>query len=263
MADVQRVLRWRGLDIEPSPVPLPVDRPRAAAVMDGAPSGYLGEEDALAVLEAYGFPVPRHRLCRTPDEAVAFADQIGYPVVLRLVSPQVLHKFDVKGVALDLPDAASVGRTFRQMVADISRQVPEAEITGLIVRRMIPAGHEVILGAKRDAVFGPTLMFGLGGLFVEIFKDVTFALAPIDRHAAARMVREVRAYRLLQGARGMPGADVAGIEQCLLRLSQLVSDFERITELDINPLIVGPASPAGTGGEAPVTAVADVRIRLK
>jgi len=132
--------------------------------------------------------------------------------------------------------------------------VPEADITGAIVRRMIPAGHEVILGAKRDSLFGPTLMFGLGGIFVEIFKDVTFALAPLDQHGAGRMVREVKAYRVLQGARGMAGVDVGGIEQCLLRLSRLVVDFDRIAELDINPLIVGPANVG--------MSVADVRIRL-
>ena len=119
---------------------------------------------------------------------------------------------------------------------------------------MIPAGHEVILGAKRDDVFGPTLMFGLGGLFVEIFRDVTFALAPVDAAAAERMVRGVKAHRLLDGARGMAPADVAGIEDCLRRLSQLVTDFPRIIELDINPLIVGsPESGCN---------VADVRIRL-
>jgi len=120
---------------------------------------------------------------------------------------------------------------------------------------MIPAGHEVILGAKRDAVFGPTLMFGLGGIFVETFKDVTFALAPVDQGIASRMVHQIKAIGLLQGARGAKPADIAGIEQSIRRLGQLTSDFERIRELDINPLIV---APAGQG-----SAVADVRIRLE
>ena len=119
---------------------------------------------------------------------------------------------------------------------------------------MIPAGHEVILGAKRDPVFGETLMFGLGGLFVAVLKDVTFALAPIGPADASRMVREVKAYRLLEGARGTDRADIESIEQCLLRLSQLVTDFERIAELDINPLLVGSVDQG--------CAVADVRIRL-
>ncbi|GAH74431.1 unnamed protein product, partial [marine sediment metagenome] len=133
--------------------------------------------------------------------------------------------------------------------------LPGAEVRGAVVRRMIPAGHEVILGAQRDAGFGATLMFGLGGIFVEIFHDVTFALAPIPPATAKAMVRQVRAYRLLAGARGAERADIEGIEQCLVRLGQLVSDFPRIAELDINPLIVG-AGPDGCN-------VADVRIRLE
>jgi acyl-CoA synthetase (NDP forming) len=222
--------------------------------MDDLPEGYLREDRALAVLEAYGFPVPPYRLCRDANEAVSFAHKIGYPVVLRVVSPQVVHKYDVKGVALNLADARSVRKAFKDIVNAVEGALPGAEIAGIIVRRMIPSGHEVILGAKRDAVFGPTVMFGLGGLFVEVLKDVTFALAPMDAAAAGRMVRGVKAYALLEGVRGQPRADIAGIEQCLLRLSQLVTDFPRIQEMDVNPLIVG----------APQTgcAVADVRIRL-
>ncbi|HUU58791.1 MAG TPA: acetate--CoA ligase family protein, partial [Phycisphaerae bacterium] len=165
-----------------------------------------------------------------------------------------VHKFDVKGVALNLADGAAVRTAHDEMMGIIARVLPAAKVLGVMIRRMIPAGHEVILGAKRDAVFGPTVMFGLGGLFVEIFKDVTFALAPIGEGLASRMVREVRAFRLLEGARGTPPADIVGIEQCLRRLGQLVTDFERISELDINPLIVGPAEQGSW--------VADVRIRL-
>ncbi len=253
MTDVQRVRRWRQQPAE-RPEPLPVDADAARAVIKALPEGYLREDQALAVLEAYGFPVPAYRVCGDPNEAVAFAHRIGYPVVLRVISPQIVHKFDVRGVALNLTDAESLRKAFREMIAHIGQAMPEAEILGLLVRRMIPAGHEVILGAKRDQVFGPTVMFGLGGLFVEILKDVTFALVPIDRAAAGRMVRGVRAHALLEGARGTHRADFESIEQCLLRLSQLVEDFPRIAELDINPLIVGPA---GQG-----SAVADVRIRL-
>jgi acetyltransferase len=174
--------------------------------------------------------------------------------VLRLVSPQIVHKFDVKGVALNLRTAADVRRAYRDMVEQVGRTRPDAEIAGVICRRMIPAGHEVILGAKRDEVFGATIMFGLGGLFVEIFKDVTFALAPMHASAAARMVRDVKAHQLLDGYRGTAPADVGQIEQCLLRLSRLVTDFPRIVELDINPMIVGPSDQGAS--------VADVRIRL-
>jgi len=254
MADVQRVRRWQEHVDREAEVHIETDRAAAEQVLDGLPAGYLREDQALDVLDAYGFPVPAHQLCRDADEAADFAEKLGYPVVLRVVSPEIVHKFDVKGVALGLADAAAVRRAYRQMMGNIRRALPEARIVGAICRRMIPGGHEVILGAKRDQVFGPTLMFGLGGLFVSILRDVTFALAPIDAAAAARMVREVKAYRLLEGARGTARADVAQIEQCLQRLGRLVIDLPRIVELDINPLIV---APAGRGAD-----VADVRIRL-
>ena len=206
------------------------------------------------MLEAYGLPVPKHKLCKDADQAAAFAQKIGFPVVLRVVSPQIVHKYDVKGVALNLENAEQLKKAYKNMMDHIAKVLPDAEVTGVLVRGMIPAGHEVILGAKRDAVFGPTLMFGLGGLFVETFKDVTFALAPVDQGIASRMVRQIKAIGLLKGARGAEPADIAAIEQSLRRLGQLISDFERIRELDINPLIV---APAGQGA-----AVADVRIRL-
>ena len=253
MADVQRIRQWRQTAVDETAPELNVDR-AAAAVIDDLPRGYLREDQALAVLDAYGFPVPAHKLCRTAEEAAAFAEQTGFPVVLRLVSPDVVHKFDVKGVVLDLDGPEAVRSAYDDMMAHVGQVLPDADIAGAICRPMIPDGHEVILGAKHDAVFGPTLMFGLGGLFVEVFRDVTFALAPIRAAAATRMVREVKAHRLLEGARGTPPADIAQIEQCLLRLSRLVTDFPRIMELDINPLIVGPPEQGAN--------VADVRIRL-
>jgi acyl-CoA synthetase (NDP forming) len=165
-----------------------------------------------------------------------------------------VHKFEVKGVILNLVTAQAVRDAYGAMVRHLSQVMPQAQVVGAIVRGMIPSGHEVILGAKRDAVFGPTLMFGLGGLFVEVFKDVTFALAPVDEATADRMIHEVKACSLLQGARGTEVADLKGIRQCVLRLGQLVTDFPIIAEMDINPLLVGPVA---TG-----CAVADVRIRL-
>jgi acetate---CoA ligase (ADP-forming) len=253
MADIQRVRRWREMELTDFE-PLPVDREAGLAVISDAPEGYLREDQALSVLKAYGFPVPPHRFCSNVDEAVAFAESIGYPAVLRVVSPNIVHKFDVKGVALDLPDADALRAAHVDMMDTIARVQPDAEITGVIVRGMIPEGHEVILGAKRDAVFGPTLMFGLGGLYVQLFNDVTFALAPIDAGTAGRMVRGIRAIQLLNGARGLSPADTRAIEECLRRLGQLAADFPQISEMDINPLIVhGP-------GEG--CAVADVRVRI-
>ena len=253
MADVQRIRTWRQQPDE-ALQPLEVDRAAAAAVIDAAPAGYLREDQALDVLKAYGLPVPDHQLCTSVDQAVAAADRFGYPAVLRVVSEQIVHKFEAKGVALNLADAAAVRTAYEDMHAHIAKTLPDAEITGVVVRPMIPQGHEVIIGAERDASFGPTLMFGLGGIYVEVFKDVTFALAPIDQAGAARMIRRVKAYSLLEGARGKDPADIAGIEQCLMRVGQLISDFGRIAELDINPLFVGPRQVGNM--------VADVRIRI-
>ena len=253
MANVQRFCQGRNRPVEESEA-LQVDQDAARAVVDASAAGYLREDQALAVLTAYGLPVPPNRLCRSADEAVAFADHVGYPVVLRVVSPQIVHKFELKGVALHLADADAVASAYETMVSHISKARPDAEITGVLVRPMIPSGHEVILGAKRDPVFGPILMFGLGGVWVEVFRDVTFGLAPIDASTASRMVRGIRSIELLQGARGTEPGDLAGIQTALRRLGQLIADFNRIAELDVNPLIVGPPDRGCT--------VADVRIRL-
>ena len=234
--------------------PLDVDAAAAQAVMDSAGEGYMREDQCLDVLQAYGFPVPQYKLCTSADQAAAFADELNCPVVLRVVSPDIIHKFDVKGVALNVDGAEAVRNAWNDMMTHIAGVMPEARIIGTIVRGMIPSGREIILGAKRDSIFGPTVMFGLGGLFVEVFKDVTFALAPVTAQRAASMVRGVKAYELLAGARGTEAADVGGIEECIRRLGQLVSDHRRITELDINPLLVGSADMGNL--------VADVRIRL-
>jgi len=253
MASVQEIRRWRQQLIG-KPERLQVDRAAVQKILDGAGAGYLNEDQALAVLEAYGLPVPTHKLCPTAEEAVAFAEQTGYPVVLRVVSPQVVHKSEVKGVILNLADADAVRGAFDRMYRHVAEVMPEAEIHGLLVRGMIPDGYEIILGAKRDPSFGPTLMFGLGGIYVGLFKDVTFGLAPIDRATAARMVSQVKAHQLLEGARGGAQADINDIQECLIKVGQLIDDFDRIVELDVNPLIVGPAEIGN--------AVADVRIRL-
>jgi acetate---CoA ligase (ADP-forming) len=253
MSCVQRIRQWREQAMT-ALEPLPVDRRAAAAIIESAPAGYLDEDRALAVLEAYGMPAPKYKLCRTADEAAAFADEISYPVVVRVVSPQIIHKSEVQGIVLDLGDAGEVREAFEAIRRRAGQLAPGAEIRGMLVRRMIPPGYELILGAKRDPAFGPTLMFGLGGIYVELFGDVTFGLAPLDRATAGRMIRQVKAFKLLEGARGKPPADVASIEEFLVRLGQLAADFERIAELDINPLIAGPAERGSF--------VADVRIRL-
>lgn len=253
MADVQKIRLWRQQPPD-EPLPLAVDYARAKAILDQVPAGYLTEDLALELLGAYGLPVPACRVCHTAEEAVAFGQEYGYPLVLRVLSPQIVHKSEVKGVALNLPDETAVRTQYCRMREAISDFAPEAEVRGILVRRMIPEGYEVILGAKRDPAFGPVVMFGLGGIYVELFKDVTFGLAPLGPVAAERMIRSVKAYHILAGARGRPAADLKSIQESLIRLGQLIGDFPRIKEIDVNPLIVGPAEVGNV--------VADARIRV-
>ncbi len=232
-----------------------VDRRRAAAVINAAPDGYLLESQALDVLDAYGFPLVEYELTRSAEEAAAAAERIGCPVVLRVVSPRILHKIEMKGVVLDLKSGEEVRQAFVAMRENLLKHVQPEDISGIMVRRMIPAGKEVILGINRDPVFGHMLMFGLGGIYVEAFKDVTFRIVPVREAAVGKMVRELRTSSVLEGLRGEEPSDIPAIEEALKRLSQLAHEFPRIAELDINPLIV---HPIGQGCH-----VADIRIRLE
>jgi acetyl coenzyme A synthetase (ADP forming)-like protein len=232
-----------------------VDRERAGAVINSAPDGYLLESQALEVLDAYDFPLVEYAVTRSAEEAIAAAERIGYPVVLRIVSPKIVHKIEMKGVILNLNSSEEVRQGFATMRENVLKHVGPDDITGIMVRRMIPAGKEVILGVNRDPVFGHMLMFGLGGIYVEAFKDVTFRIVPVREAAVAKMVRELRTSSVLEGLRGERPSDIPAIEEALKRLSQLAHDFPRIAELDINPLIV---HPIGQGCH-----VADIRIRLE
>ncbi len=198
----------------------------------------LGDSEARAILEAYGFPVPPSSLAASADEAVAAAEAMGYPVVLKIASPDILHKTDVGGVKLNLRSPTDVRDAFDLIVYRASRYVPGARIWGCLVQKMVPGGREVLIGMSRDPQFGPLVAFGLGGIYVEALKDVVFRVAPFSRHEAEEMIGEIRAYPLLEGVRGEPPADHAAMADALCRVSQLVSDFPEIVELDINPLMV-------------------------
>ena len=176
----------------------------------------------------------------SPEEAAWAAESLGYPVALKIVSPEVIHKFDVGGVRLNLKTPAEVSQAYRDILAAVAAARPEANLQGVLVQRMAAKGRETILGMTRDPQFGPLLMFGLGGTYVEIFKDVIFRVAPISEHWADKMIRELKGFQIFTGYRGEPSADLGAIAQCLERLSQLVLDFPEIKELDINPLMVFP-----------------------
>ena len=198
----------------------------------------IGDAEAREVLEAYGVPLPKAGLAATADEAVTLAETIGYPVVMKIASPDILHKSDIGGIKLNITSAREVRDAFDLLTYRGRRYMPDATIWGCQVQQMVKGGREVIIGVNRDPQFGPLIMFGLGGIYVEALKDVTFRVAPIDRRNATEMLGEIRAYRLLRGVRGEKPSDQAAIVDTLLRISQLVSDFPEIVELDINPLMV-------------------------
>jgi len=198
----------------------------------------IAEAEARQVLEAYGFPIPPARLAATPEEAIEVAEEMGYPVVLKIASPDILHKTDVGGVRLNLQSSEDVRDAFDLIVYRASRYVQGARIWGCLVQKMVPAGREILIGMSRDPQFGPLVAFGLGGVYVEALKDVVFRVAPFSRQEAAEMIREINAYALLEGVRGEPPADEQAMVDALCRISQLATDFSEIAELDINPLMV-------------------------
>lgn len=216
----------------------------------------LGELDGLDLLKCYGFNTLPTELAKDADEAVRLADQMEYPVVMKIVSPQILHKSDAGGVKVGMKTADEVRATFDEIMKNAREYSPDADIRGVLVQKMAPRdGVEVILGSNRYPIFGPLLMFGFGGIFVEVFKDVAFRLAPIGRNEARRMVQNISAYKLLQEFRGRPACDIEAIERQLVGLSAMVINHPEIEELDVNPLLVYEKGQGAT--------VADCRMILK
>jgi acyl-CoA synthetase (NDP forming) len=199
---------------------------------------FLLEYEAKAVCQEYGIPVTKVKVSKNAEEAAEFSAQIGYPVVLKIVSPDVIHKFDVGGVILDVNSKEEAKNGFNQIVENVKKHKPNAQIDGILIQEMAPSSTEVIVGCIKDAQFGPTLMFGFGGTFVEVMKDVSFRIAPIDKADAREMMTEVKAYPILQGCRGQPPADIETLTQILLNISKLVIDYPEIRELDLNPVMV-------------------------
>jgi len=193
--------------------------------------------EGLKVLEAYGIKVAPYGLARTADEAVEIADRIGYPVAMKIVSPDIIHKSDVGCVKLNV-GKEDVKRTFFEIVTRAESYMSNARIDGVLVQKMIKGGKEVIVGMKRDPHFGPLLMFGMGGIYVEVFKDVSFRIAPVSRGDALEMIKSVKAYKILRGVRGEKMSDIESIVDVLLRISQLSLDFPDILEMDVNPIMV-------------------------
>jgi acyl-CoA synthetase (NDP forming) len=234
------------------------DQEKAAAVIAAKLSGrkeyFMTEKEAHELLMCYGFPLLKSRLVRDPSELASAIEEVGFPAVMKLDSPDILHKSDAGGVRLGIKSQEQAEKTFHDIIASAKRYRPSALIRGILLQQMAREGVEVILGSTRDPRFGPICMFGLGGIFVEALRDVTFRLAPMWETSAEIMVRSIRAYRVLQGIRGKPPADIKAAKLSILRLSAMVANHPEIAELDINPLILYPE------GEGCV--VADARIIL-
>ncbi len=238
MADYREILARP----KPDYVHFDVDRGAAQQLFDRVRSEgrvSIGDAEAREILKAYGMRIPRSEIAENPDKAIEFAGEIGYPVVLKIASPDILHKTDVGGVKVGLENAEDVRDAFELMVYRAQRYVPEARIWGCLVQEMVPSGGiEVLVGMNRDPQFGPLVTFGLGGIYVETLKDVTFRLAPFSKQEAQAMLGEIRTHALLDGVRGKPPADKEALVDALLRMGQLVQDFPEIEEFDINPLVV-------------------------
>lgn len=218
---------------------LPADRERAAtALLTAQKAGRLAlnEVEARQIVAAYGLPLPTSQLALNAEQAVRWADGIGYPVVMKIISPDILHKSDIGGVQVGLKNEKEVRLAYEEILNRAQRYMPDADIWGVAVQEMVQVGREVIVGVNKDPTFGHLMMFGLGGIYVEVLKDVVFRVAPLTRLEADEMVREIRSFPLLAGARGEKPADLKAIVDCILRVSQMVTDFPQIVELDINPL---------------------------
>jgi len=197
----------------------------------------LTELEAKDFLEKYGIPFPKRAIARNPEEAVEKARQIGYPVVFKILSPDIIHKTDVGGVKLNISNDDEAKSAFNEIMNNVKSKAPSAKIEGILIEEMVRGGHEIIIGGLRDPVFGPVIMFGgLGGIYVELFKDVTFRLAPIDINEADAMIKETKGYKILKGFRGAEPANLDLLKDLLVKTSKIIAEHPDILELDLNPV---------------------------
>jgi acyl-CoA synthetase (NDP forming) len=202
----------------------------------------LTEVESKELVLGAGIATVETRLALSQKEAIAISKEIGFPVVLKIVSPDIVHKSDIGGVKVGLTSVTGVAKAYREIMAAARSSYPKARIDGVSVQKMVGSGVEVIIGMSKDPQFGPVIMFGLGGILVELLKDVSFRVVPLNRRDAAEMIREVKGYPLLDGYRGRERVNVALLEEMILRVSDLAERNPEIKELDLNPVIVGKSS---------------------
>jgi acyl-CoA synthetase (NDP forming) len=196
----------------------------------------LTEVESKQLVAEAGIPVVETKLAKTKAEAISISKKMRFPVVLKIVSPDIIHKSDIGGVKLGLANATQVGKAYTEIMAAAKKANKKADIQGISVQKMARPGVEVIMGMSKDAQFGPVLMFGLGGVFVEVLKDVAFRIVPLNRRDASQMIREIKGYPLLEGYRGQEPANITALEDLLLKLSDFVDKNPKIKEMDLNPI---------------------------
>ena len=200
----------------------------------------LNEVEAKSLLKEAGVPVAETTLAATREEAQSQAEAAGYPVVLKVVSPDIAHKSDVGGVKLNLKDKEAVGAAFDEIMVNSKKAVADARIAGVAVQHMAPQGTEVIVGMTTDPQFGPVMMFGLGGIMVEVLKDVSFRLVPLAEKDADQMIGEIKGRPVLEGVRGQPASDIGALKQTIMKVSAFVEAHPEVQELDLNPVFAYP-----------------------
>ena len=200
----------------------------------------LTEVESKELLKKAGIPVVEAKLARSKKEAISMGKEMGFPVVLKISSPDVVHKSDSGGVKLGLANATQVGKAYTEIISSVKQAYPEAQIEGVSVQPMAPSGVEVIVGMSKDPQFGPVLMFGLGGILVEVLKDVSFRIVPVTERDAREMIREIKGYPILEGYRGQKPASIPALEKLIVKVSQFVEKNPQIKELDLNPIFAYP-----------------------
>ena len=196
----------------------------------------LTEAEAREVLKFYRIPLVEAEIVKNLEEAKSFVKKVGYPVVLKVISPQIIHKTEVGGVFLNIRSDKELFEAFHEIMKNVERSMPNAEIKGFFIQKMMPRGYEVIIGGKKDPTFGQTIAFGLGGIFVEVFEDVSLRVVPISKEDAREMIQEIKGYKILKGYRGKKPADINALIDILLKTSKMLEENEEIKELDINPV---------------------------
>ena len=210
------------------------------AISEGRSSLLISE--ARQICSFHNIPIPTSFVAKSVKDALKAGSKVGFPVALKIVSPEILHKTDVGGVALNIADGNALKEAYQKMRIEVSKNKPDAEILGMLVEKMMLPSTEVIVGGIRDSQFGPCVMFGMGGIFAEVYEDVAFRVAPIDKIDALNLINDIKGSKILKGFRGEPAADTEAIVNVLLNVSSLMIEHDEISQLDLNPIIVYPDS---------------------